>query len=321
MARKRNWLDKLIDKTTEKSEFNRYVIADDLMEAAGVPNPYKNRELRQAIAKRKDDIERGAYAFDLKANETVLEILEQNPKAVKKAYRKQVIAANCYDFIQIPNIMLWTWQDITAFIHSIGHNPDNEEVIVALIATIIFTPVCIAKGVGEICKLLFNHFVGSRILAKKIIDLDINELKDSIDIKHFEIKEKEKQAALDKEESLKGTTKVAQQIFDLVNKITANVDCNLNEELSKLKDLYTRYRASIAQDGKYVNESSYIAQVAQIEFDVNRKISEYNYKKQTLTANYKYLNSLVDIPTDSYEENLNMLANQNNAENESHLSL
>ena len=62
------------------------------------------------------------------------------------------------------------------------------------------------------------------MISKKIIDSDINELKDSIDIKQTEIKEKEKQAALAKEESLKGTTQVAQQLYDLINKITANVD-------------------------------------------------------------------------------------------------
>lgn len=321
MAKKKNWLDRFIDEFTEKSEFNRYEIADDLMEAARIPNTYENRELRQAISKEQDDIDRRFYKFDLKTNEKVLEILEQNPKAVKKAYRKQVIAANCYDLIQIPYIILWTWQDITAFIRSIGHDPDNEEVIFALISTVIFTPVCIAKGVGKVCKLLFNHFIGSRILAKKIIDSDINELKDSINIKQEEIKEKEKQATLAKEESLKGTTQVAQQIYDLVNKITANVDCNLNEELSKLKDLYARYRVSIAQDGKYVNEASYLTQIAQIEFDVNRKIAEYNYKKQTLTANDRYLNNLADISAESYEEDLNMLANQNDDENKLHLSL
>ena len=317
MAKKKNWLDRFIDEFTEKSEFNRYEIADDLMEAARIPNTYKNRELRQAIAKRKDGIDKRAYAFDLKANETVLEILEQNPKAVKKAYRKQVIAANCYDLIQIPYIILWTWQDIIAICHCL----DDEEVIADLIAIIILTPVCIAKGVGEVCKLLFNHFIGSRILAKKIIDSDINELKDSINIKQEEIKEEEKQATLAKEESLKGTTQVAQQIYDLVNKITANVDCNLNEELSKLKDLYTRDRVSIAQDGKYVNEASFLTQIAQIEFDVNRKIAEYNYKKQTLAANDRYLNNLADISAESYEEDLNMLANQNDDENKLHLSL
>lgn len=317
MAKKKNWLDRFIDEFTEKSEFNRYEIADDLMEAARIPNTYKNRELRQAISKRKDGLDKRAYAFDLKANETVLEILEQNPKAVKNAYRKQVIAANCYDLIQISYIIHWTWHDIIAF----GHSLDDEEVIANLIVIIIFTPISIAKGVGKVCKLLFNYFIGSRILAKKIIDSDINELKDSINIKQEEIKEEEKQATLAKEESLKGTTQVAQQIYDLINKITANVDCNLNEELSKLKDLYTRYRVSIAQDGKYVNEASFLTQIAQIEFDVNRKIAEYNYKKQTLTANDRYLKNLADISAESYEEDLNMLANQNDDENKLHLSL
>lgn len=322
MAKKKNWLDRFIDEFTEKSEFNRYEIADDLMEAARIPNTYKNRELRQAIAKRKDGIDKRAYAFDLKANETVLEILEQNPKAVKKAYRKQVIAANHYELSEIPSLLCCMWGASTDFLFGVGHNPTAEDVLLTLIIHIILIiPFIIVKGTVEIVKVLFNHFIGSRILAKKIIDSDINELKDSINIKQEEIKEKEKQATLAKEESLKGTTQVAQQIYDLVNKITANVDCNLNEELSKLKDLYARYRVSIAQDGKYVNEASYLTQIAQIEFDVNRKIAEYNYKKQTLTANDRYLNNLADISAESYEEDLNMLANQNDDENKLHLSL
>lgn len=209
----------------------------------------------------------------------------------------------------------------TDFLFGVGHNPTTEDILLTLIIHIVLIPFIIAKGTVEIVKVLFNHFIGSRILAKKIIDSDINELKDSINIKQEEIKEKEKQAALAKEESLKGTTQVAQQLYDLINKITANVDCNLNEELSKLKDLYTRYRVSIGQDGKYVNEVSFLTQIAQIEFDVNRKIAEYNYKKQTLTANDRYLNNLADISAESYEEDLNMLANQNNDENKLHLSL
>lgn len=321
MAKKKNCLDRFIDEFIEKSEFNRHVIAIDLTEAAGIPCTYENRELRQAIAKEQDGIDRRFYEFDLKTNEKVLEILEQNPKAVKKAYRKQVIAANHYELSEIPSLLCCMLGASTDFLFGVGHNPTGEDVLLTLIIHIILIPFIIVKGTAEIVKVLFNHFIGSRILAKKIIDSDINELKDSIDIKQTEIKEEEKQAALAKEESLKGTTQVAQQLYDLINKITANVDCNLNEELSKLKDLYTRYRVSIAQDGKYVNEASFLTQIAQIEFDVNRKIAEYNYKKQTLTANDRYLNNLADISDESYEEDLNKLANQNNDENKLHLSL
>lgn len=115
MAKKKNCLDRFIDEFIEKSEFNRHVIAIDLTEAAGIPCTYENRELRQAIAKEQDGIDRRFYEFDLKTNEKVLEIMEQNPKAVKKAYRKQVIAANHYELSEIPSLLCCMWGRVQIF--------------------------------------------------------------------------------------------------------------------------------------------------------------------------------------------------------------
>ena len=120
-----------------------------------------------------------------------------------------------------------------------------------------------------------------------------------------------KQIATAKTEKLQGTTKVAQQIYELLEKITKNSGCNLSNEVNKLKALYEEYRLYISKNGRYADETEFISRVAAIEFEVNMKIDEYNFKKQKLSSADMCLSEYLNINPNTYEEELNALANQN----------
>ena len=181
------------------------------------------------------------------------------------------------------------------------------DVIIAL----IMIPTSIVKCAWKIGKLLAGHFIVSKILAEKISNLDINNLKKSINKKYVLMEQEAKQIAEAKTEKLQGTTKVAQQIYELLEKITKNSGCNLSNEVSKLKMLYEEDRLYISKNGRYADETEFISRVAAIEFEVNMKIDEYNFKKQKLSSADRCLSEYLNINPNTYEEELNALANQN----------
>ena len=95
MKKKKSWLAKHMG-TMIKAEHSRNEIAYELMEAYGYHfTTYP--ELREAMSECYDDgYSEGFDKFDLKTDETLLKILEQNPKLTRSIYRKQIVATN-YD--------------------------------------------------------------------------------------------------------------------------------------------------------------------------------------------------------------------------------
>lgn len=312
MQKKKSWLTKYMGNMIE-AEHSRNEIAYELMEAYGY-NYTTYPELREAMSECYDDgYSEGFDNFDLKTDETLLKILEQNPKLTRSIYRKQIIATN-YDLEEISDLIHSAWLEGTYTIFNHGKNPSTEEIMMDIIIAIVMIPTSIVKCTWKIGKLLAGHFIGSKILAKKICDLDISNVKKSISKKYTFIEQETKQTAEAKTEKFQGTTKAAQQIYELlekIQKIMKNSGCNLSNEVNKLKALYEEYRLYISKYGRYADETEFISRVAIIEFEVDMKIEEYSSKKQKLSNNDRCLSEFFNINQDTYEEELNALANQN----------
>lgn len=309
MKKKKSWLAKHMG-TMIKAEHSRNEIAYELMEAYGYHfTTYP--ELREAMSECYDDgYSEGFDKFDLKTDETLLKILEQNPKLTRSIYRKQIVATN-YDLEEIRNLISSALAEVTHTVFNNNQDPSNKEIAMDVIIALIMIPTCIVKCAWKIGKLLAGHFIVSKILAEKISNLDINNLKKSINKKYVLMEQEAKQIAKAKTEKLQGTTKVAQQIYELLEKITKNSGCNLSNEVNKLKVLYEEYRLYISKNGRYADETEFISRVAAIEFEVNMKIDEYNFKKQKLSSADMCLSEYLNINPNTYEEELNALANQN----------
>lgn len=309
MKKKKSWLAKHMG-TMIKAEHSRNEIAYELMEAYGYHfTTYP--ELREAMSECYDDgYSEGFDKFDLKTDETLLKILEQNPKLTRSIYRKQIVATN-YDLEEIRNLISSALAEVTHTVFNNNQDPSNKKIAMDVIIALIMIPTCIVKCAWKIGKLLAGHFIVSKILAEKISNLDINNLKKSINKKYVLMEQEAKQIAEAKTERLQGTTKVAQQIYELLEKITKNSGCNLSNEVNKLKVLYEEYRLYISKNGRYADETEFISRVAAIEFEVNMKIDEYNFKKQKLSSADMCLSEYLNINPNTYEEELNALANQN----------
>lgn len=309
MKKKKSWLAKHMGNMAA-AELSRNEIAYELMEAYGY-HYTTYPELREAMSECYDDgYSEGFDKFDLKTDETLLKILEQNPKLTRSIYRKQIVATN-YDLEEISNLISSALAEGTYTIFNNNQNPSNTEIAMDVIIALIMIPTSIVKCAWKIGKLLVGHFIVSKILAEKIINLDINSLKKSINKKYALMEQETKQIAEAKTEKLQGTTIVAQQIYELLEKITENSGCNLSNEINKLKALCEEYRLYISKNGRYADETEFISRVAAIDFEVDMKIDEYNFKKQKLTSVDRCLSEYFNIDSDTYEEELNTLANQN----------